>query len=193
MKSSTIIILVLLAVFAFMGCGKYNGFVTLDQNVQGKWSQVENQYQRRNDLIGNLVNTVKGAGKYEASTLEAVIQARASATQMKVDPTKLTPEAIEKFQGNQDALSSALGRLLVVNEQYPTLQATAQYKDLSTEIAGTENRIAVARKDFNDAVQQYDTQTKYFPGNIFAGMFGFHEKGYFKATAGADKAPEVKF
>ena len=193
MKGLTVIILVLLAGFGMFGCGKYNGFVTLDQNVQSKWSQVENQYQRRMDLIGNLVNTVKGAGKFESETLQKVIEARASATQVKVDPAKLTPEAIAQFQKSQDGLSSALGRLLVVNEQYPNLQATAQYKDLAAELAGTENRCAVARKDFNDAVQSYDTQTKYFPGNIFAGMFGFHEKGYFKSAAGADKAPEVKF
>ncbi len=193
MKSSSIILLVLLVGFCLFGCSKYNGFVTLDQTVQSKWSQVENQYQRRNDLIGNLVNTVKGAGKFESETLEKVIQARASATQMKVDPSKLTPEVLEKYQANQDALGSALGRLLVVNEQYPTLQATAQYKDLAAELAGTENRIAVARKDFNDSVQTYDTQTKYFPGSLFAGLFGFHEKGYFKAAAGSDKVPEVKF
>jgi len=193
MKGLVYILLFALVGFGMYGCGKYNSFIPLDQNVKAKWSQVENQYQRRSDLIGNLVNTVKGAGKFESETLEKVIQARASATQVKVDANNLSPEAIAKFQGGQDALTQSLGRLMMVNEAYPTLQATAQYKDLSTELTGTENRCAVARKDFNDAVQQYDTATKYFPGNIIAGICGFKEKGYFTAAAGADQAPKVDF
>ncbi|WP_316842071.1 LemA family protein [Pedobacter gandavensis] len=183
-------ILVLLVVVS--GCG-YNGLVKLDEDVKAKWNQVETQYQRRSDLIPNLVNTVKGAAKFEQSTLTQVTEARAKATQVTIDPDKLTPENIEKYQAAQGQVSQALGRLLMVTENYPELKATEQFRDVSAELAGTENRIAVARKDFNEAVQTYNTKVRSFPNNITAGIFGFSQKAGFKAEAGAEKAPKVEF
>ncbi|WP_316817680.1 LemA family protein [Pedobacter nyackensis] len=174
------------------GCG-YNSMVSLDENVKSKWNQVETQYQRRSDLIPNLVNTVKGAAKFEQSTLTQVTEARAKATQVTIDPDKLTPENIEKFQAAQGQVSQALSRLLMVTENYPQLKATEQFRDVSAELAGTENRIAVARKDFNEAVQTYNTKVRSFPTNLTAGMFGFKQKAGFKAEAGAEKAPKVEF
>ena len=176
----------------FSGCG-YNKMVTLDEDVKAKWNQVETQYQRRSDLIPNLVNTVKGAAKFEQTTLTQVVEARAKATQVTIDPDKLTPENIEKYQAAQGQVSQALGRLLMVTENYPNLTATAQFKDVSAELAGTENRIAVARKDFNEAVQTYNTKIRSFPTNLTAGMFGFKQKEGFKAEAGSEKAPKVEF
>lgn len=176
----------------FSGCG-YNNMVKLDEDVKAKWNQVETQYQRRSDLIPNLVNTVKGAAKFEQTTLTQVVEARAKATQVTIDPDKLTPENIEKYQAAQGQVSQALGRLLMVTENYPTLTATAQFKDVSAELAGTENRIAVARKDFNEAVQTYNTKIRSFPTNLTAGMFGFKQKEGFKAEAGSEKAPKVEF
>jgi LemA protein len=176
----------------FSGCG-YNDMVKLDEDVKAKWNQVETQYQRRSDLIPNLVNTVKGAAKFEQSTLTQVVEARAKATQITIDPDKLTPENIEKYQAAQGQVSQALGRLLMVTENYPTLTATAQFRDVSAELAGTENRIAVARKDFNEAIQTYNTKIRSFPTNLTAGMFGFKQKEGFKAEAGAEKAPKVEF
>ncbi|ALL04654.1 LemA family protein [Pedobacter sp. PACM 27299] len=183
-------ILVLLVVVS--GCG-YNGLVKLDEDVKAKWNQVETQYQRRSDLIPNLVNTVKGAAKFEQSTLTQVTEARAKATQVTIDPDKLTPENIEKYQAAQGQVSQALGRLLMVTENYPELKATEQFRDVSAELAGTENRIAVARKDFNEAVQIYNTKVRSFPNNLTAGIFGFSQKAGFKADAGAEKAPKVEF
>ena len=183
-------ILVLLVVVS--GCG-YNGLVKLDEDVKAKWNQVETQYQRRSDLIPNLVNTVKGAAKFEQSTLTQVTEARAKATQVTIDPDKLTPENIEKYQAAQGQVSQALGRLLMVTENYPELKATEQFRDVSAELAGTENRIAVARKDFNEAVQIYNTKVRSFPNNITAGIFGFSQKAGFKSDAGAEKAPKVEF
>jgi LemA protein len=176
----------------FSGCG-YNNMVKLDEDVKAKWNQVETQYQRRSDLIPNLVNTVKGAAKFEQTTLTQVVEARAKATQVTIDPDKLTPENIEKYQAAQGQVSQALGRLLMVTENYPNLTATAQFKDVSAELAGTENRIAVARKDFNEAVQTYNTKIRSFPTNLTAGMFGFKQKEGFKAEAGSEKAPKVEF
>jgi len=176
----------------FSGCG-YNDMVKLDEDVKAKWNQVETQYQRRSDLIPNLVNTVKGAAKFEQSTLTQVVEARAKATQVTIDPDKLTPENIQKYQSAQGEVSQALGRLLMVTENYPTLTATAQFRDVSAELAGTENRIAVARKDFNEAIQTYNTKIRSFPANLTAGMFGFKQKEGFKAEAGAEKAPKVEF
>ncbi|MBE9602790.1 LemA family protein [Pedobacter sp. MC2016-24] len=176
----------------FSGCG-YNDMVRLDEDVKAKWNQVETQYQRRSDLIPNLVNTVKGAAKFEQSTLTQVVEARAKATQITIDPDKLTPENIEKYQAAQGQVSQALGRLLMVTENYPTLTATAQFRDVSAELAGTENRIAVARKDFNEAIQTYNTKIRSFPTNLTSGMFGFKQKEGFKAEAGAEKAPKVEF
>lgn len=179
-------------VVSMSGCG-YNTMVSLDEDVKAKWNQVETQYQRRSDLIPNLVNTVKGAAKFEQTTLTQVTEARAKATQVTVDPDKLTPENIEKFQAAQGQVSQALGRLLMVTENYPQLKATEQFRDVSAELAGTENRIAVARKDFNTAVQTYNTKVRSFPNNLTAGMFGFEQKAGFKADAGAEKAPKVEF
>jgi len=174
------------------GCG-YNSMVSLDEGVKAKWNQVETQYQRRSDLSPNLVNTVKGAAKFEQTTLTQVTEARAKATQVTIDPDKLTPENIEKFQAAQGQVSQALSRLLMVTENYPELKATEQFRDVSAELAGTENRIAVARKDFNEAVQTYNTKVRSFPTNLTAGMFGFKQKAGFKAEAGAEKAPKVEF
>ncbi|MCX2485967.1 LemA family protein [Pedobacter sp. MR2016-24] len=173
-------------------CG-YNTMVKMDEDVKSKWNQVETQYQRRSDLIPNLVSTVKGAAKFEQSTLTAVVEARAKATQVKVDADDLSPEKLEKFQAAQGQVSQALGKLMVLTENYPELKATEQFRDLSVQLEGTENRIAVARKDFNDAIQVYNTKVRSFPNNLTAGMFGFKTKTGFKSDAGAENAPKVAF
>lgn len=191
---AAIIVVVLIVLIG--GCSikkNYNNMVGYDQDVKSKWGQVENQYQRRMDLIPNLVNTVKGAADFEKSTLTQVIQARASATQIKVDPDDLSPEKIQQFQAAQGQLSQALGRLMVVSERYPQLTATQNFKDLQAQLEGTENRITVARMDFNNSVQTYNTAVKRFPTVLYAGMFGFKEKGFFHAEAGAEQAPTVDF
>jgi len=175
------------------GCSGYNGLVQMDQNVKGKWANVESDYQRRSDLIPNLVNTVKGAADFEKSTLEAVVNARAQATQTKIDVTNLSPEKVAEFQRAQSQLSGAIGRLLVTMEKYPELKATDAFRDLQAQLEGTENRIKVSRNDFNSAVQEYNTSVKKFPMVLFSGMFGFKEKGFFAAEAGAEKAPTVDF
>jgi LemA protein len=175
------------------GCSGYNGLVQMDQNVKGKWANVESDYQRRSDLIPNLVNTVKGAADFEKSTLEAVVNARAQATQTKIDVTNLSPEKVAEFQKAQSQLSGAIGRLLVTMEKYPELKATEAFRDLQSQLEGTENRIKVSRNDFNSAVQEYNTSVKKFPMVLFSGMFGFKEKGFFAAEAGAEKAPTVDF
>jgi LemA protein len=176
----------------FSSCG-YNTMVKLDEDVKTKWNQVETQYQRRSDLIPNLVSTVKGAAKFEQSTLTAVIEARAQASQVKVSADDLTPEKLEKFQAAQGQIGQALGKLMVLTENYPELKATQQFSDLSVQLEGTENRIAVARKDFNDAVQSYNVKVRSFPNNLTAGMFGFKQKAGFKADAGAQNTPKVEF
>lgn len=183
----------LLAICVLSVFGSYNTLVSQDQNAQSKWAQVEGQYQRRMDLIPNLVATVKGAANFEQKTLTDVIEARARATQVVVDPTKLDSASIAKYQAAQGELGSALGRLLMLSESYPTLTATENFKDLQSQIEGTENRIAVARKDFGDAVQAYNTSVKKFPSNIVARMFGMSEKAYFKADVSAANAPAVAF
>ena len=188
-----IIVLGLILLLGGCGCSGYNTMVKEDQNVKGKWGNVQSEYQRRSDLIPNLVNTVKGAADFEKSTLEAVVNARAKATSMTIDPANLTPENIAKFQQAQGELSGALSRLLVTIEKYPDLKANQNFRDLQAQLEGTENRIKVARNDFNGSVQSFNTIVKSFPNNIFAGMFGFKEKGYFAADAGADKAPTVDF
>lgn len=175
------------------GCSGYNGLVQMDQNVKGKWANVESDYQRRSDLIPNLVNTVKGAADFEKSTLEAVVNARAQATQTKIDVTNLSPEKVAEFQKAQSQLSGAIGRLLVTMEKYPELKATDAFRDLQSQLEGTENRIKVSRNDFNSAVQEYNTSVKKFPMVLFSGMFGFKEKGFFAAEVGAEKAPTVDF
>jgi LemA protein len=188
-----IIVLGLILLLGGCGCSGYNTMVSQDQNVKGKWGNVQSEYQRRSDLIPNLVSTVKGAADFEKSTLEAVVSARAKATATTIDPANLTPENIAKFQQAQGELSGALSRLLVTVERYPDLKANQNFRDLQAQLEGTENRIKVSRNDFNAAVQTFNTTVKSFPNNIFAGMFGFKEKGYFAADAGAEKAPTVDF
>ena len=173
-------------------CG-YNSMVTKDQAVKSQWADVQNSYQRRADLIPNLVNTVKGAANFEKSTLTDVINARAKATSVQISPDNLTPENIQKYQAAQSQLSSGLGRLLAVAENYPDLKANANFQELQAQIEGTENRINVERKKFNDATNDYNTYIRSFPNNLFAGMFGFQQKPYFEADAASQKAPTVQF
>jgi LemA protein len=196
MKKSWIVIgviVVLVFIIYRLFAGSYNNMVSKEEDVKSQWAQVENSYQRRSDLIPNLVSTVKGYAEFEKSTLTEVIQARASATSMKIDANNLSPENIAKFQQAQDGLSGALSRLLVSVEKYPDLKANQNFLDLQSQLEGTENRIAVERGRFNDMVQAYNKYVRSFPNNIFAGLFGFAQKGYFQAVAGAEKAPEVKF
>jgi LemA protein len=167
--------------------------VTEDENVQAAWSQVENVYQRRADLIPNLVATVKGYAAHESQTLENVIAARSKATQITVDPENLTEEALAKFNAAQGELSSALGRLLMLTENYPDLKASQQFSDLQAQLEGTENRITTERMKFNETAKAYNTLIRKFPDNIIASMFGFEKKGYFEAQAGAETAPKVEF
>lgn len=193
MKKSVIIIIAVVAVIIIWGITAYNGLVSMDENVSGKWANVETQYQRRADLIPNLVNTVKGYASHEKETLEGVVQARSQATQIKVDASNLTPEKIAEYQKAQGAITSALGKLLAITENYPDLKANQNFLELQAQLEGTENRINVARKDFNDVSQKYNTEIRRFPKNIFASMFGFEKRVYFEANEGAEKAPEVKF
>lgn len=186
-------VVAVVAVIVLWVFGSYNSIVALDQTVKTKWADTEGQYQRRLDLIPNLVSTVKGAANFEQGTLTQVVEARAKATQVVIDPNKLDAASLQKFQTAQGAVGSALGRLLAVSENYPQLRATENFRDLQSQIEGTENRITVARKDFNDAVKSYNTRTVQFPGNIIARMFGFEQKAYFTADQGASKAPAVAF
>jgi LemA protein len=192
-----IIIGVVLALFVFgifsWGTKVYNQMVTLQEGVTSQWGNVETQYQRRADLIPNFVNTVKGAANFEQETLTKVIEARAKATQVTIDPTKMTAENMQQFQAAQGELSSTLSRLMVVVEQYPELKATQNYRDLQIELEGTENRISVERRKFNETAQLFNTFIKRFPQNFIAGMFGFTSKPYFESMEGAAKVPEVKF
>lgn len=196
MKRNLIIIgsvlLVLILGYSYFK-GHYNTMITKTQQVESQWAGVETQYQRRMDLYGNVVSTIKGSAKFEQETLTQVIEARSKATSVQVDPTKLTPESLEQFQQAQGEMSSAFSKLLVVMERYPELKTTQAFSDFQAQIEGTENRINKARNDFNQAVQDYNTYVKLFPNNILAGMFGFTEKGYFKAAAGSEKAPDIQF
>lgn len=192
MKKLMYTMVAVLAVFSFSSCG-YNSMVTLDEQVQSQWAQVQNVYQRRSDLIPNLVNTVKGAANFEQSTLTKVIEARAKATSVTVDASKLTPESIQKFQAAQGELTQSLGRLLVSVERYPELKANQNFLELQSQLEGSENRITVERQKFNEITQEYNAKIRTFPNNITAGMFGFTKKGYFEADAGAAKAPNVQF
>ena len=187
--------IIVVIVFIFYGffAGRYNTMVGLQETISKEWGQVESQYQRRADLIPNLVNTVKGYANFEQETLTKVIEARASATQVKVDPSNITPEQLQQYQQAQNNVSSALGRLLVVAEAYPDLKANQNFLDLQAQLEGTENRIAVARNRFNDVVRPYNEYVRKFPNNLLAGMYGFTPKGYFEAAEGADKAPTVQF
>jgi LemA protein len=198
MKKSIPILVVLgiIAVVAFSLIGQYNRLVTLQEGVDGQWGNVENVYQRRADLIPNLVETVKGYASHERETLEAVIKARAEATQVQAELTPETlsdPQLMDRFQSAQEGLSSALARLMVVVERYPDLKANQNFLDLQAQLEGTENRIAVERRRFNETALSYNTAIRRFPATVLAGMFGFEKKAYFEAAAGAEGAPKVQF
>ncbi|MDO4790751.1 MAG: LemA family protein [Porphyromonas sp.] len=192
-SKTLIVVIVVLGVLAFLIGGQYNRMVVLDEEVKASWGQVENVYQRRADLIPNLVNTVKGYANHEKSTLESVIQARASATQVKVDPNNLTAKDMEEFMAKQGELSSALSRLLVSVEAYPDLKANENFQMLQVQLEGTENRITVERARFNEVVKSYNQYIRKFPKNLVAKMFGFDVKPLFESREGADVAPEVQF
>ncbi len=196
MKKGMIALLVALGALVLIflwGMGQYNGMVTAEENLSKSWANVESQYQRRADLIPNLVSTVKGYAKHEEGTLTAVVEARAKATQTVIDPTNLTPETLSKYQAAQSEVSSALGRLLVTVEKYPDLKANQNFLELQAQLEGTENRISVERQRFNTDAQGFNTMIRKFPKNIIAGMFGFEKKAYFQAEAGSEKAPKVEF
>lgn len=193
MKKSTIIIIVVAVIAVIWGISGYNGLVSMDEGVQTKWADVETQYQRRADLIPNLVNTVKGYAAHESETLQAVVEARAKATSMNIDPSNMSAEQIANFQKAQDGVSSALSRLLVTVEKYPDLKANENFKELQAQLEGTENRINVARRDYNESARKYNTTLRSFPKNILAGMFGFEKKAYFEAQEGSEQAPTVQF
>ena len=192
-KTGIIVIIALIAILFLWGMGGYNGLVNSQENVKWQWGNVENQYQRRADLIPNLVETVKGYATHEKSTFEEVIAARAKATQITVDPTNLTPEKLQEFQAAQGQLSSALGRLIAVAENYPDLKANQNFLELQAQLEGTENRISVERNKFNEMAKEYDVAIRRFPKNIIAGIFNFNNIPYFAAEKGAEKAPSVKF
>lgn len=185
--------LIIIGAIVLFAISSYNGLVSTQADAKTAWSKVESSYQRRNDLIDNLVNTVKGSADFEKSTLEAVINARAKATSISIDPTNVTPEQLAQFQEAKSAEMSALSRLLVTVERYPDLKTTQAFLELQSQIEGTENRINVERDRFNDAVNIYDKKIKTFPSVIFAKLFGFNEIARFKSDAGAEKAPKVKF
>ncbi len=196
MKKNVLITIIVVAVIGMIAAwliGRYNVMVTMEENVENAWGQVENQYQRRMDLIPNLVSTVKGYATHEQSTYTAVMEARAKATQITIDPANATPEQLAAYQNAQGELSQALGRLLAVAENYPELKANENFKQLMDQLEGTENRITFARNTFNDTAKEYNTFIRRFPANIVASMFGFQYKPYFKAEEGAEKAPKVEF
>lgn len=193
MKKSVIIILVIVGVIVLWAITGYNSLVSLEEQVQTKWANVETQYQRRADLIPNLVNTVKGYASHEKQTLEDVVNARTKATQITINPEELSAEKIAEYQKAQGEVSSALGRLLAISESYPDLKANQNFLELQAQLEGTENRISVARREFNETSKDYNTQIRRFPKNILAGIFGFSKMSYFEAEAGAEKAPAVEF
>jgi LemA protein len=200
MKKSCLFTLIIFAFLALIALGFilwgtkiYNGMVTMRESVTSQWGNVETQYQRRADLIPNFVNTVKGAANFEQETLTRVIEARAKATSVTIDPSNMTQANLQQFQQVQGEISSALSRLMVVVEKYPELKATQNFRDLQVELEGTENRISTERRKFNEVAKAYNTYIKKFPQNFLAGMFGFSERPYFQSEAGAEKAPEVKF
>ncbi|WP_333578855.1 LemA family protein [Leyella stercorea] len=188
-----IITIVVIVLVALWGISSYNGLVSMDENVSNQWANVETQYQRRSDLIPNLVNTVKGYAKHESETLESVMAARSQATQVKIDPSNCTPQQLAAYQKAQGDVTTALGKLLAITENYPDLKANQNFLELQSQLEGTENRINVARKDFNDTAKKYNTSLRRFPRNIIASMFGFEKRNYFEAEAGAEKAPKVEF
>ncbi len=196
MKKGLIVLIVVVAVVLilfFWIKGMYNTMVRMDEAVSQAWAQVENVYQRRADLVPNLVSTVKGYAEHESSTLEAVVEARAKATQATVDPSSLSEEELSRFMSAQNELGTAIGRLLVSVERYPDLKANQNFLELQAQLEGTENRITVERQKFNEAARSYNVTVRRFPNNIFAGMFGFEKKGYFEASEGAEQAPVVSF
>jgi LemA protein len=188
-----IIILGVLAVLAIWGISSYNSIITAEENVSTAWSQVENQYQRRADLIPNLVETVKGYTSHESTTLENVVAARAKATQITIDPTNATPEQLVAFQNAQGELSQALGRLMAITENYPDLKANKNFEALQSQLEGTENRITVARNNFNEEARRYNTLIRRFPSNIIANMLGSEKRPYFESAEGSNQAPKVQF
>ncbi|MGE0018191.1 MAG: LemA family protein [Draconibacterium sp.] len=192
MKSLKLGLVAVVIAVLFSSCG-YNKMVSMDEQVTSQWAQVENVYQRRADLIPNLVNTVKGYAEHEKETLEGVIEARSKATAINIDPTKLTPETLQQFNQAQEGLSSALSRLMVVVEKYPDLKANQNFLDLQAQLEGTENRITVERQKFNETTMTYNAYIRKFPQVIYSGWFGFEKKTYFEAQQGAEKVPEVKF
>jgi LemA protein len=188
-----LVVVAIIVIVGFLGCNGYNGLVKQDESVKKAWNNVQAEYQNRSDLVGNLVNTVKGAANFEQKTLTDVIEARAKATSVNINADNLTPEKIAEFQAAQGQLSGSLSRLLATVEAYPTLRATENFTKLQGQLEGIENNIKNSRKIFNDEVNVYNTKVRSFPMNIFGGMFGFKPKEGFKADAGAEKAPEVKF
>lgn len=184
---------IVLGLLVLFSVSSYNGLVTSRETVNKTWSNVENQYQRRSDLIPNLVSTVKGAADFEKSTLTAVMEARANATSIRIDPNNMTPEKLQQYQAAQSQVGGALSRLLAVAENYPQLKAVEGFNQLQAQLEGTENRINEARRQFNDAAQEYNTSRNKFPRVLFAGLFGFKERPYFEADKGTEKAPSVKF
>ncbi|MBR3066527.1 MAG: LemA family protein [Prevotella sp.] len=193
MSKNTMIIGAVVAVLVLWAISAYNGMVKVEEDATTAWAKVQSAYQRRADLIPNLVEVVKGYASHEKETLEGVINARAKATQITVDPNNLTPEKLQEFQAAQGELSQALGRLMVVQEQYPELKANENFKDLQTQLEGTENRINEERNKFNDAAQTYNVKIRKFPNSLLAGIFGFDKMAKFEADAEAQKAPDVKF
>lgn len=193
MKKSTIGLIVVIGAIAIWLISSYNGMVKMDEKVSSAWSNVENQYQRRADLIPNLVNVVKGYASHEKETFEAVVSARSKATQVTVDPENLTPEKLQEYQKAQGEVGATLGRLLAITESYPELKANENFKELQAQLEGTENRISVERRNFNEIARTYNSAIRTFPRSIIAGMFGFEKRPYFEAEEGANKAPEVKF
>ena len=192
MKRILLTCLLVAVVFLFTSCG-YNTMVEKQEATESAWANVENQYQRRADLIPNLVNVVKGYAQHESSTLQAVVEARSKATSVQIDPTNMTEADLEKFQQAQDNITSAMSKLLAVVEAYPDLKANENFKELQAQLEGTENRIAVERRKFNEVAQDYNKYIKFFPQLIIAKIFGFDAKPYFKAQAGAETAPQVSF
>lgn len=193
MKKSVIIVIAIAVVLVIWGVSSYNGLVNMEEGVNAQWANVETQYQRRADLIPNLVSTVKGYASHESETLEAVVAARSKATQITVNADDLTPEKLAEYQKAQGAVSSALGKLLAIQENYPDLKANQNFLELQAQLEGTENRINVARTNFNNAAQGYNTAIRRFPKSIFASLFGFDKRPYFEAAEGASAAPKVEF
>ena len=193
MKKSTIILVAVIAALAMWAISAYNGMVKMDESVSTAWSNVENQYQRRTDLIPNLVNTVKGYAAHEKETFEAVVSARSKATQMTIDADNLTPEKLQQYQKAQGEIGAALGRLLAITENYPELKANENFKELQAQLEGTENRISVERRNFNEVARSYNTSIRTFPKTIIASICGFDKRPYFEAEEGANKAPTVEF